>query len=203
MTLPGVDEKRSRALANKHQETDPMSNRFSPLLLALLSFAALSVAPVQAQTPTPPAQPSAGGLPARAPFDVPYGMPISLQSARVALQAAEAEAARHGWPEAMAVTDPSGELVAFARMDDTQNASPGIAVRKAATAARFRRDTRTFYNNFEGGHTAAGTLDSSLVASPGGYPLVEGGKIVGAIGCSGGSGDQDADICKAGMDALK
>jgi glc operon protein GlcG len=105
--------------------------------------------------------------------------------------------------EAIAVTDPNGDLVAFAKMDDTQNAAPNIALRKAATAARFRRDTRTFYNAFEGGHTYSATLDPSLVASPGGYPLVIDGKIVGAIGCSGGSGDQDGDICKAGADATK
>lgn len=171
-------------------------------LLALFSLCtALTGANAHAQTPA--SQPSAGGLPARSPFDIPYGMPISLQNAYQAIEAAEAEAARHGWPEAIAVTDPSGELVAFAKMDDTQNSSPRIALRKAATAARFRRDTRTFYSGFEAGHTYSATLDPSVVASPGGYPLVIGGKIVGAIGCSGGSGDQDADICKAGADALK
>jgi uncharacterized protein GlcG (DUF336 family) len=152
---------------------------------------------------TPASQPSAGGLPARSPFDIPYGMPISLQNANQAIEAAQAEAARHGWPEAIAVTDPNGDLVAFVKMDDTQNSSPKIALRKAATAARFRRDTRTFYNGFETGHTSSATLDHGVVASPGGYPLVIAGKIVGAIGCSGGSGDQDADICKAGADALK
>jgi uncharacterized protein GlcG (DUF336 family) len=48
-----------------------------------------------------------------------------------------------------------------------------------------------------------GTLDPNLVASPGGYPLVEGGKLIGAIGCSGGTGDQDAVICKVGADMVK
>lgn len=150
-----------------------------------------------------PTQPSAGGLPEHAPFDIPYGMPINLESATQALTAAEAEAARHGWPEAIAITDPSGNLVAFAKMNNTQNAGPEIAVRKASTAARFRRDTRTFFNGFESGHTYSATLDPSLVASPGGYPLVMGGRIVGGIGCSGGTGDQDADVCKAGADAVK
>ncbi len=165
-------------------------------------FIAASLASFSAFAQTP-AAPAAGGLPARAPFDVPYGMPINLESANQALAAAQAEAARHGWPEAIAVTGPNGELIAFEKMDDTQNASPGIALRKAKTAARFRRDTRAFYNGFETGHTYSATLDPSLAASPGGYPLVMNGKIVGAIGCSGGSGDQDADICKAGADAVK
>ncbi len=176
-----------------------MSKRLTTLLLLLTGCASL---PGLAQT-TPASAPSAGGLPTRSPFDIPYGMPISLQDANQALAAALAEAARHGWPEAIAVTDPSGELVAFAKMDETQNASPGIALRKASTAARFRRDTRTFYNGFETGHTYSATLDPSMAASPGGFPLVIGGKVVGAIGCSGGSGDQDSDICKAGADAVK
>jgi glc operon protein GlcG len=168
--------------------------------LALFSLcAALSSLAAHAQTPA--SQPSAGGLPARTPFDVPYGMPISLQAANEAIAAAENEAAKHGWREAIAVTDPNGDLVAFAKMDDTQNAAPSIALRKAGTAARYRRETRSFYNGFETGHAYSATLDPSLVASPGGFPLVMDGKIVGAIGCSGGSGDQDADICKAGADA--
>jgi glc operon protein GlcG len=174
-----------------------MSKRFAT---SLLFVASLASAHAFAQTPP---QPSAGGLPAHAPFDIPYGMPISLQGANQALAAAEAEAAKHGWPDAIAVTDPNGDLIAFAKMDNTQNAGPSIAVRKARTAARFRRDTRLFYNGFETGHTYSATLDPSLVASPGGYPLVMDGKIVGAIGCSGGTGDQDADICKAGADAVK
>jgi glc operon protein GlcG len=173
-------------------------------LSGLVSIAILVGLPAaSALAQTPPAQPPAGGLPAHSPFDIPYGMPISLKDARQALQAAEAEAARHGWPEAIAITDPNGDLIAFAKMDDTQNAAPAISLRKASTAARFRRDTRTFYNGFESAHTYSATLDPGLAASPGGYPLVMNGKIVGAIGCSGGSGDQDADICKAGADAVK
>jgi uncharacterized protein GlcG (DUF336 family) len=191
------------AFYRPHRESNMTSKRIIQASLSALFSLCAALSGTNAIAQTPASQPSAGGLPAHSPFDIPYGMPISLQNANQALEAAEAEAARHGWPEAIAVTDPSGELVAFAKMDNTQNASPKIALRKAATAARFRRDTRTFYNAFETGHTYSATLDPSLAASPGGYPLVMGGKIVGAIGCSGGSGDQDADICKAGADALK
>jgi glc operon protein GlcG len=73
---------------------------------------------------------------------------------------------------------------------------------KARTSARFRRETRVFYNQFETGHAYVSTLDAGLVASPGGFPLVEGGKLVGAIGCSGGTGEQDASVCKA-ADTIK
>jgi glc operon protein GlcG len=182
----------------------PENHLMHKRLSALISVAILAGLPAaSALAQTPATQAPAGGLPARSPFDIPYGMPISLKDASQALQAAEAEAARHGWPEAIAITDPNGELIAFAKMDETQNASPGIALRKASTAARFRRDTRTFYNGFESAHTYSATLDPGLAASPGGYPLVMDGKVVGGIGCSGGSGDQDADICKAGADAVK
>jgi uncharacterized protein GlcG (DUF336 family) len=74
---------------------------------------------------------------------------------------------------------------------------------KARTAARFRRETRVFYNAYETGHAYVATLDPLLVASPGGFPLVEDGKMIGAIGCSGGTGDQDAATCKAGADIVK
>src|SRR6202012_1366948 len=102
-----------------------------------------------------------------------------------------------------AVVDTNGELVHFSRMEGAQIASVPISQGKARTAARFRRESRLFYNVYETGHAYAGTLDPTLVASPGGFPLVEGGKLIGAIGCSGGTGDQDAATCKAGADLMK
>jgi uncharacterized protein GlcG (DUF336 family) len=171
------------------------------VLMWLVVSASVTSLNVQAQTP--PAKPAAASLPARAPYDIPYGMPINLHDATRVLDAVLASSNQHGWPEAVAITDPNGDLITFAKMDNTQNASPSIALRKAATAARFRRETRTFFNGFETGHSYSATLDPLLAASPGGYPLISGGKIVGAVGCSGGTGDQDALVCKAGVDALK
>jgi uncharacterized protein GlcG (DUF336 family) len=88
-------------------------------------------------------------------------------------------------------------------MEGAQIASGDISIKKARTSARFRRETRLFYNAYETGHTYPATLDPTLTASPGGYPLVEGGKLIGAIGCSGGTGDQDALICKVGAELIK
>jgi uncharacterized protein GlcG (DUF336 family) len=88
-------------------------------------------------------------------------------------------------------------------MDGAQLGSIGVAQGKARTAARYRRESRAFYNAFETGHPYVATLDPTIVASPGGIPLIEGGKIIGAIGCSGGTGDQDAAACKAGADVVK
>jgi glc operon protein GlcG len=158
----------------------------------------------QTQTPTPPpAQPSAGGTPDAMPFDIPYGVSIGLERAKVLMAAAEAEAKKRNWKMNIAVVDTNGELVQFERMEGAQIASVPISQGKARTAARFRRESRFFYNAYEGGHNYVSTLDPTLVASPGGFPLVLDGKIIGAIGCSGGTGDQDALICKAGADALK
>jgi glc operon protein GlcG len=157
--------------------------------------------PTHAQAPAAP--PPAGGTADGIPFDIPYGTPINLETARKVIAAVEAESAKHHWKESIAVVDTNGDLVSFARMDGTQIAAGAIAVAKARTSARFRRETRVFYNAFETGHPYIGTLDSTLVASPGGFPLVEGGKLIGAIGCSGGTGDQDAAACKAGADLIK
>ena len=159
-----------------------------------------------AQTPapaTPPAPPAAGGTPDAMPFDIPYGVSIGLEKAKQAMAAAEAEAKRRNWKLVIAVVDTNGELVHFSRMEGAQIASGTISVGKARTAARFRRESRLFYNAYETGHPYVSTLDPTLVASPGGFPLIEGGKLIGAVGCSGGTGDQDAVICKAGAEVVK
>jgi uncharacterized protein GlcG (DUF336 family) len=159
-----------------------------------------------AQTPapaTPPAQPSAGGTPAAVPFDIPYGVSIGLERAKEVMAAAEAEAKRRNWKMNIAVVDTHGELVHFSRMEGSQIGSGSVAIGKARTAARFRRESREFYNAYESGHAYTGTLDPTLIASPGGFPLVEGGKVIGAVGCSGGTGDQDAAICKVGAEVVK
>lgn len=160
----------------------------------------------QAQTPAPAAPaapPAAGGTPDAMPFDIPYGQSIGLELAKQAVAAAEAEAKKRNWKMNIAVVDTNGEAVMFERMEGAQIASGSISIGKARTAARFRRESRLFYNAFETGHGYIATLDPTLVASPGGYPLVQGGKLIGAIGCSGGTGDQDALICKVGAEVVK
>ena len=161
----------------------------------------------QAQTPAPAAAPAAppaaGGTPDAMPFDIPYGQSIGLELAKQAVAAAEAEAKKRNWKMNIAVVDTNGETVMFERMEGAQIASGSISIGKARTSARFRRESRLFYNAFETGHGYIATLDANLVASPGGYPLVQGGKLIGAIGCSGGTGDQDALICKVGAEVVK
>jgi glc operon protein GlcG len=170
--------------------------------IAILSSPALAQTPAPAPA-TPPAPPSAGGTPDAMPFDIPYGVSIGLDRAKQVMAAAEAEAKKRNWKMNISVVDTNGELVQFERMEGAQIASGPISVGKARTAARFRRESRLFYNAYEAGHAYTGTLDPGLVASPGGFPLVEGGKLIGAIGCSGGTGDQDAAICKVGAEVVK
>ncbi|HET7525972.1 MAG TPA: heme-binding protein, partial [Burkholderiaceae bacterium] len=158
---------------------------------------------VQAQAQTPASAPAAGGTADGTPFDIPYGTPIGLETAKKLIAAVEAEAAKHRWKMNIAVVDTHGDLVHFSRMDGAQLASINISQGKARTAARYRRESRAFYNAFETGHPYVATLDPTLIASPGGWPLIEGGKLIGAIGCSGGTGDQDAAACKAGADLVK
>jgi glc operon protein GlcG len=180
--------------------------RFS-LLAGALCATLLLVTSASAQAPAtstaPPAQPSAGGTPDKMPFDIPYGQSIGAEKAKQVLAAAEAEGKKRNWKMNIAVVDTNGELVHFLRMEGAQIASVNISIGKARTAARFRRESRVFYNAYETGHPYVSTLDPTLIASPGGFPLVEGGKLIGAIGCSGGTGDQDATICKAGADTVK
>jgi glc operon protein GlcG len=168
--------------------------------MAVLTSPTLAQAPAPA---TPSAQPSAGGTPDAMPFDIPYGQSIGLDHAKQIVAAAEAEAKKRNWKMNIAVVDTNGEIVMFERMEGAQIASGSISIGKARTAARFRRESRVFYNVFESGHGYVSTLDPTLVASPGGFPLVEGGKLIGAVGCSGGTGDQDAAICKVGAEIVK
>ena len=156
----------------------------SILTIATFAMAVLAATSFAQQ---PPAANPADVVPDKMPFDVPYGAPITLDRAEAAITAAIAESQKRGWKMNVAVVDSGGNLVAFRRMDGAQLASIQIAEHKARAAARFRRETKVFevginVNNLN----ALITLDD-VIGSRGGIPLVEAGKIIGAIGCSGGT----------------
>jgi uncharacterized protein GlcG (DUF336 family) len=188
-----------RSLGRIHSMRSVVSMTLAGCAIALMGSSTLAQTAAPA---TPPAPPSAGGTPDAMPFDIPYGQSIGLELAKKVLGAAEAEAKKRNWKMNIAVVDTNGELVHFARMEGAQIASGPIAIGKARTSARFRRESRLFYNAYETGHGYVSTLDPTLVASPGGFPLVEDGKLIGAVGCSGGTGDQDAAICKVGAEVV-
>jgi glc operon protein GlcG len=169
------------------------------LALAAGLLAADAATAQQAGAPAPAAPagpPDLNAIPDKMPFNTPYGTPITLDRAQSVIQAGVAEANKRGWQMNVSVVDPNGDLIAFVRMDGAQLASVSISQHKARTAARYRRPTRAFEDGVQHGIAYLTTLDD-VIASRGGIPLVEDGKIIGAVGCSGGTGSQDEAICTA------
>lgn len=171
-------------------------------LLRLLAVAGLALAlfctiPLHAQQP-PAASNPLDIVPDKMPFDVPYGPSITLERAQVVLNAAVAEAKKRDWKMSCAVVDSGGNLVALQRMDSTQLASIQISEHKARASAMFRRETKAFEDAVQVMKFYYVTTLDGAIASRGGIPLVEQGKIIGAIGCSGGVGAQDEVTAKAG-----
>lgn len=141
-------------------------------------------------------------VPDKMPNDIPYGAPITYERAQQALNAAVAEAQKRGWKFNVAVVDSGANLVAFARMTGAQIGSIAIAEHKARAAVKFRRETKAFEAGVQAGNNYLITLDD-VIASRGGIPIMDGGQMIGAIGCSGGTGSQDEVACRAGVEAVK
>ncbi|MEI7740528.1 MAG: heme-binding protein [Betaproteobacteria bacterium] len=158
---------------------------------------ALGTQLASAQAPANPAD----IIPDKMPFDFPFGTPIKLEKADQLLNTALAEAQKREWKLICSIADPYGQMVAMKRMDNAQIASIDIAIHKARTAAKYRRETKLFELGIAN-NPYLGTLDD-VIASRGGIPLIEGGKLIGAIGCSGGTGSQDEVIAKVGAALVK
>jgi uncharacterized protein GlcG (DUF336 family) len=142
-------------------------------------------------------------VPDEMPFDVPYGPPISLDRAQAVIHAAVAEAKKRGWKMNVAIVDSGGNLVGFQRMDGAMLASIKIAEHKARVAATFRRETKVFEDGIQLMHLNYLLAFDGIIASRGGIPLSEQGKIIGAIGCSGGTDSQDEVVSKAGAAVIE
>ena len=156
-----------------------------------------------AQVPADPANPNETVADNFTP--PPYGDVINLAAAKKVAEAAAAEAAKRKWDAfCIAIVGPSGDLIYFEKLDNCQFASVTISQHKARVAARYRRPTLVFERLIGKGafYNYLTTLDD-IVASRGGNPLIVGGKVIGAIGVSGGSGAQDDVLSQAGAAALK
>ena len=140
--------------------------------------------------------PAAGG-----PTD--YGPPISNEQAKAVAAAAFAEAKKNNWRMAFTILGPAGELVYFEKMDGAQVASTELSLSKARTAVLFRRPSKAFADQYAAGNTSFMTFPEKPIASEGGVLIVVGGKIIGAIGASGGTGQQDGLAAAAGAAAAK
>ena len=162
------------------------------ILLVMSAGAAL------AQQAEPPKPNPLDVIPEKMPFATPYGAPISLARAQAAISAAIGEAEKRGWAVNIAVVDSGANLVAFARMDGAQLASVAVAEHKARAAASFRRATKVFEDAIQKSDNKYVLTIDGVIASRGGIPLIEDGKLIGAIGCSGGTGSQDEAACTVG-----
>jgi glc operon protein GlcG len=133
----------------------------------------------------------------------PYGLSINADAAKKLAAVAVAEAHKNSWNMAVAVSDPNGDLVYFEKMDGTQTGSVDVAIQKARSAARYKRPTKAFQDALAGGGDGLRVLRlEGAMPVDGGFPLVVDGKIVGAIGCSGATSQQDGLVCKAAADSL-
>lgn len=144
------------------------------------------------------------GLSVAAQAPTSYGPNITLENAKKAAGPALAEARKNNWSMAVAIVDTSGTLVYYEKMDDTQIGSAEVAIDKARSAALFKRPTKAFQDALAAGGEGLRVLKlQGAIPVEGGLPLVVDGKIVGAIGMSGGTSAQDGQCAKAGADALK
>ena len=141
---------------------------------------------------------------ARAQMPNPYGVSVSLENAKKAAAPALAEAEKNHWNMAVAIVDTGGNLIYYEKMDNTQLGSANVAIEKARTAALFKRPSKALQDALAAGGDGLRVLSlKGVTAVEGGIPLVMDGKIVGAIGVSGGTSAQDGQCAKAGADVLK
>ena len=160
-----------------------MARLLSLVVVTVLLFASV---PVGAQQPV-----------------APYGTPISLEQAKKVIAGAEAEAKRNNWYMVIAVLDSGGHLVMLERMHGTQLGSIEAAKDKAYSAVLYRRPTKVFQDLVgQGGPNLRLLRLSGASPLEGGIPILVDGKIVGAVGVSGATSEQDAQVAKAGAEAL-
>jgi glc operon protein GlcG len=142
------------------------------------------------------------GAGAQTPAPTPYGPPINLEQAKKVVAGAEAEAKKNGWPVAIVVLDPGGQMVMMQRLDNTQWGSIDIAKEKARSAVALRRPTKVLQDGIAQGGVNLRFLSTGFSVLEGGIPIVHDGKIIGSIGVSGVLSQQDAQTAQAGIDAL-
>jgi uncharacterized protein GlcG (DUF336 family) len=133
-----------------------------------------------------------------------YGPAITLEQAKKVVAAAEAEARKNKWNVVITIVDSATNLVLLQRMDDTQIGSIKISQKKAHTAAAMRRSTKVFEDQVAAGGMGVKLLGiDEVIPVEGGLPIIVNGKVIGAIGVSGVTSQQDGIVAKAGVDALK
>jgi uncharacterized protein GlcG (DUF336 family) len=126
---------------------------------------------------------------------------LTLDVAKQIAAAAEKAAATNKWTMVITILDDGGNLLLLQRMDETQIGSIEVAIQKARSAISFKRPTKVFEDAVAGGRTAILKLPNAMPVE-GGIPITVDGKMIGAIGVSGGTSAQDGQAAQAGLDAL-
>lgn len=126
---------------------------------------------------------------------------LTLDGARNIAAAAEAEAKKNSWSVSIAIVDASGGLVLFQKGDGTRPSNVEFALAKARTAARFQRQTRLLDSAVTAGRIQ--WLAADALPIEGGVPIIVSGQVIGAVGVSGATSAQDAQVASAGIAALK
>ena len=168
-----------------------MRTQGKTLVASILAAVILSATASAQQAPSPPPT-------------TPYGAPLGLEAAKKIMAAAEAEAVMNNWAMAIAILDSTGHMVMLHKLDNTQYGSLMAAEDKALSAINYRRPSKVFEDLVAQGGIGLRSL-ALRGASPleGGIPINVDGKIVGAIGVSGGTSVQDGQVAKAGADVAK
>jgi len=136
-------------------------------------------------------------------LSLPSKKTLSLEAARVALAAAEAEARRNNWHVVIAVVDEGGHTLVLVRLDGTQWSSVDTAVEKARAAVAWKRPTRLLEESVNQGRTAFVSISQGMALLQGGVPIEVEGTIIGAVGVSGVKASDDEVIALAAVNALK
>jgi glc operon protein GlcG len=161
-------------------------------MFALACALALSAGSALAQAPAAPSAASP-----------PYGPPITLDQAKRAMAAAELEAAKNSWQVAITILDSGGNMIMFHRVDNAQLSATTVSEGKARTALEFKRPSKALDDAIAAGGAGMRLLAlKAITPIEGGIPVIVDGKIIGAIGVSGSLSSQDAQVAKAGADAL-
>ncbi len=142
-------------------------------------------------------------VPASAQAPPPYGAPVTLEQAKKIMAGAEAEAKKNSWPMVIVILDSGGQMVMLQRLDNAQWGSVDVAREKARAAVAFRRPTKVFQDLIAQGGANLRLLSLGYSVLEGGVPIIVDGKVIGAVGVSGATSQQDAQTAQAGIDNLK
>lgn len=147
----------------------------------------------------PIALPATAQTPLASPPQLPYGLSVSTEYAKSVAAASIAEARKSNWKVAVAIVDTGGYLVYFEKMQDAQTGSVDVAIEKARTAALFRRPTKMFQDGVAAGGEGLRLLRlTGAVPIDGGVPIIVDGKVIGAVGVSDATSEQDGQVARAG-----